>query len=66
MSDDGYETQLLIDSYLKNNWVKEMDAEAKEEEQKEDSVTSFNKIFIGEFACFIAEQLVQNNGTENQ
>ena len=55
MSDDGYETQLLIDNYLNSNWVKETDTESKEQEQKEDSVTSFNKIFIGEFACFIAE-----------
>ena len=66
MTDDGFETQYLIESYLQNNWMKPTDAENQDDQQqKEDSVTSFNKLFIGEFACFIAEQLIQNNPTES-
>ncbi len=62
LTDDGGDTKYLIEGYLQNE--NRADALFVEEELAPVSENSYNKAIFSEFACFIAEHLVQNTHFE--
>ena len=60
LTDDGSDAQLLIDGYLQNNirWSHSMGSE-EGGQMREKSDSKFESAVFGEFARFIAEQLIK-------